>query len=50
LALLKGQRLEDEIVEAASVFVRHNITVAESRVLGEGTVDEPTRLFTAIVE
>lgn len=50
LALLKGQRLEDEIVEAASVFVRHNITAAESRVLGEGTVDEPTRLFTAIVE
>ena len=50
LALLKGQRLENEIVEAASVFVRHNITAAESRVLGEGTVDEPTRLFTAIVE
>ena len=50
LALLKGQRLEDEIVEAANVFVRHNITAAESRVLGEGTVDEPTRLFTAIVE
>ena len=50
LALLKGQRLEDEIVEAASVFTLHNITVTESRVLGEGTVDEPTRLFTAIVE
>ena len=50
LALLKGQRLEDEIVEAANVFVRYNITAAESRVLGEGTVDEPTRLFTAIVE
>jgi 16S rRNA (guanine527-N7)-methyltransferase len=50
LALLKGQRLENEIVEAASVFARHNITAAESRVLGEGTVDEPTRLFTAIVE
>jgi 16S rRNA (guanine527-N7)-methyltransferase len=50
LALLKGQRLENEIVEAASVFARHNITAAQSRVLGEGTVDEPTRLFTAIVE
>jgi 16S rRNA (guanine527-N7)-methyltransferase len=50
LALLKGQRLEDEIVEATSVFTLHNITVTESRVLGEGTVDEPTRLFTAIVE
>ena len=50
LALLKGQRLEDEIVEATSVFTLYNITVTESRVLGEGTVDEPTRLFTAIVE
>ena len=50
LALLKGQRIDDEIVEAANVFARHNITATESRVLGEGTVDEPTRLFTAIVE
>ena len=50
LALLKGQRLDDEIVEAASVIGLHNITAVESRVLGEGTVDEPTRLFTAIVE
>ena len=50
LALLKGQRLDDEIVEAVSVIGLHNITAVESRVLGEGTVDEPTRLFTAIVE
>lgn len=50
LALLKGQRLEIEISEAASVMSRHKITTMESRVLGEGTVDEPTRLFTAIVE
>jgi 16S rRNA (guanine527-N7)-methyltransferase len=50
LALLKGQRLDDEIVEAAGVIGLHNITAVESRVLGEGTVDEPTRLFTAIVE
>jgi 16S rRNA (guanine527-N7)-methyltransferase len=50
LALRKGQRLENEIVDAASVLSRHNITATESRVLGEGTVDEPTRLFTAIVE
>ena len=50
LALLKGQRLDDEIVEAASVIGLHNITAVESRVLGEGTVDKPTRLFTAIVE
>ncbi len=50
LALLKGQRLDSEIGEAASVLSRHNIVSAESRILGEGTVDEPTRLFTAIVE
>jgi 16S rRNA (guanine527-N7)-methyltransferase len=50
LALLKGQRLENEIVEAARLFAHHNITATESRVLGEGTVEEPTRLFTAIVE
>jgi 16S rRNA (guanine527-N7)-methyltransferase len=50
LALLKGQRLEIEIEEATSAFARHNISSPESRVLGEGTVDEPTRLFTAIVE
>ncbi|MCF8546378.1 MAG: 16S rRNA (guanine(527)-N(7))-methyltransferase RsmG [Microbacteriaceae bacterium] len=50
LALLKGQRLESEIAEATTVFARHNISAPESRVLGEGTVDEPTRLFTAIVE
>ena len=50
LALLKGQRLENEILEAASTFGRHNMRAMESRVLGEGTVDEPTRLFTAIVE
>jgi 16S rRNA (guanine527-N7)-methyltransferase len=50
LALLKGQRLESEISEATSVLARHNISGVEFRVLGEGTVDEPTRLFTAIVE
>jgi 16S rRNA (guanine527-N7)-methyltransferase len=50
LALLKGQRLDSEIDEAASVLARHNIVVTESRILGEGTVDEPTRLFTDIVE
>jgi len=50
IALLKGQRIETEMTEAHSVFARHNISAAESRVLGEGTVEEPTRLFTAIVE
>ena len=50
IALLKGQRIETEMTEAHSAFARHNISAAESRVLGEGTVEEPTRLFTAIVE
>ncbi len=50
LALLKGQRIDDEMIDARSAFDRLNITVPRSRVLGEGTVDEPTRLFTATVE
>ena len=50
LALLKGQRLDIEMDEASGLFGRHKIVDAKARVLGEGTVDEPTRLFTAIVE
>lgn len=50
LALLKGQRIDEEIAEARAVFERHGVTHIESRVLGEGIVEEPTRLFTAIVE
>lgn len=50
LALLKGQRIDVEIAEAATVIRRLGIAEVESRVLGEGVVDEPTRLFTAKVE
>lgn len=50
LALFKGQRIEEEIADARAVCERHRVTHIESRVLGEGIVEEPTRLFTAIVE
>jgi 16S rRNA (guanine527-N7)-methyltransferase len=49
-ALLKGQRIDTEIAEATTVFARHQVGSIESRVLGLGTVEEPTRLFSAIVE
>ena len=50
LALLKGQRIDTEIDEAETVFTRHGVTSVNSLTLGAGTVEEPTRLFTAIVE
>lgn len=49
LALLKGQRIDVEIEDAQAVFVRHGITAVQSEILGVGTVEEPTRLFTATV-
>jgi 16S rRNA (guanine527-N7)-methyltransferase len=49
LALLKGQRIDVEIDEARPVFARHRVTQIKSEVLGIGTVEEPTRLFTATV-
>jgi 16S rRNA (guanine527-N7)-methyltransferase len=50
IMLLKGQRIDDEIAEANDVIRRLKLTSVSSRVLGEGIVDEPTRLFTAKVE
>lgn len=50
LALLKGQRIDSEIDEARASFARHRVTAINSLTLGVGTVEEPTRLFTAIVE
>lgn len=50
LALLKGQRIDVEIDEARAVCARHRVTAINSLTLGVGTVEEPTRLFTAIVE
>ena len=49
LALLKGQRIDVEIEDARPTFARHRVTQVESHVLGLGTVEEPTRLFTATV-
>lgn len=49
LALLKGQRIDAEIDDAQPIFSRHHVTAANARTLGIGTVDEPTRLFTATV-
>lgn len=49
LALLKGQRIDTEIEDAESTFLRHRITAVAVQTLGEGIVEEPTRLFTATV-
>ena len=49
LALLKGQRIDSEIDEAQQIFHRHGVTAVKSTTLGIGTVEEPTRLFTATV-
>jgi len=50
LLLLKGQQIDSEIADATAAVERYKLTEVESRVLGVGTVDEPTRLFSAIVE
>lgn len=50
LALLKGQRLDEEVAEADAVIARLGLSEIERRQLGLGIVNEPTRLFTAIVE
>lgn len=50
LALLKGQRLDDEVAEADAVIRRLGLSGVDRRELGLGMVEEPTRLFTAILE
>lgn len=50
LVLMKGQRVDEEIVDAAAVIARHHLVDVSSRVLGEGKVSEPTRVFAATVE
>ncbi len=50
IVLLKGQRVDEEISDATDIIRRLGLTGAVSSVLGEGIVDEPTRLFTAKVE
>jgi len=50
LVLIKGQRVDEEIADAAAVIARHYLVDASSRALGEGKVSEPTRVFAATVE
>jgi len=50
LVLMKGQRVDEEMVDAATVIARHHLVDVSSRVLGEGKVSEPTRVFAATVE
>lgn len=50
LLLLKGERIDTEIAEASASIQQFKLKDVNSRVLGLGTVEEPTRLFSAIVE
>ena len=50
VVLLKGQRIHDEISDASLIIRRLGLTNVTASVVGEGVVDEPTRVFTAKVE
>jgi len=50
LLLLKGERINSEIADASASIQQFRLSDVNSRVLGLGTVEEPTRLFSAIVE
>jgi 16S rRNA (guanine527-N7)-methyltransferase len=50
LLLLKGERIDSEIADASASIQQFGLSDVNSRVLGLGTVEEPTRLFSAIVE
>jgi 16S rRNA (guanine527-N7)-methyltransferase len=50
LLLLKGERIDSEIADASASIQQFRLSDVNSRVLGLGTVEEPTRLFSAIVE
>jgi 16S rRNA (guanine527-N7)-methyltransferase len=50
LLLLKGERIDSEIADASASMQQFRLSDVNSRVLGLGTVEEPTRLFSAIVE
>lgn len=50
LALLKGQRLDEEVLDAAKIITKHHLVDVTSTLLGLGKVSEPTRLFAATVE
>lgn len=50
LMLLKGQRIDEEIIEAEKILAKHKLRGSRVKVLGVGKVAEPTRLFAATVE
>lgn len=50
IVLLKGQRIDDEVIEAQKVLDQAGVRDVNIHTVGIGTVDEPTRLFTARVE
>jgi 16S rRNA (guanine527-N7)-methyltransferase len=50
LMLLKGQRIDEEIIEAEKILAKHKLRGSRVKVLGLGKVAEPTRLFAATVE
>lgn len=49
VVLLKGSRVEEEVTAAAKVIRRLRLTDAETLVMGEGVIAEPTRVFRATV-
>ncbi len=49
LVLLKGANVDAEIGKAAKQISRYGLTDVAVEVVGEGVVDEPTRVFTAVV-
>lgn len=50
IVLLKGQRIDEEVTEAQKVLSQMGVHDVKTHTVGIGTVDEPTRLFTARVE
>jgi 16S rRNA (guanine527-N7)-methyltransferase len=49
LILLKGQSVEAEIEKAAKVIRKHKLSETRVELIGEGVIDEPTRVFRALV-
>ncbi|OII11518.1 16S rRNA (guanine(527)-N(7))-methyltransferase [Curtobacterium sp. MCBA15_009] len=50
LILMKGARVDDEIEKARKVILRKRLSDVEVLELGEGVVDETTRVFRATVD
>ena len=50
LILMKGARVDEEIEKARKVILRKRLSDVEVLELGEGVVDETTRVFRATVD